>query len=104
MNIGKLDKRLAIIQIVHSPDGMGGRKSEEVQVATIWAEFLRPRFVTAEIQGTIVSEVTQGIRIRKNNIGIKKGWIVSWGDSKYDVLHVETIGQEIILTCKGVEK
>lgn len=103
-NIGKMDKRITIIKPMYSSDGMGGRKSDEIRVATVWAEFLRARITTTEIQGTVATEVTQGIRIRKSNIGIKKGWNVSCGDSNYDVLHVETIGQEIILTCKGVEK
>lgn len=103
-NIGKMDKRITIIKPMYSSDGMGGRKSDEIRVATVWAEFLRARIMPGNIQGAPAIQVTQQIRIRRTSTDIKRNMLVIYKYHKYNIIFVEEKKDEILLTCQEVEK
>lgn len=84
-------------------DDIHGYETSYTTVQTVWAEFLKPGFVSKTILGDAAAvEVTQGMRIRTTTIG--KGWRVSEGEHEYDVLHVDdTTPGEMILTTTEVQ-
>lgn len=103
MDIGKLNQFIEAWKPVSIADGQGGRTTEYVKDFEAWAELLRPRFSTANIQGGIATDVTQGIRIR-SGVRILQGWHIHMGGRIFKVIHPmdETIAGEIILTCREV--
>lgn len=84
-------------------DDIHGYDTSYTTVQTVWAEFLKPGFVSKEVLGDAAAvEVTQGMRIRATNIA--KGWRVSEGSREFDVLHVDdTTPGEMTLTTVEVQ-
>ncbi|MEG0798701.1 MAG: phage head closure protein [Acidaminococcaceae bacterium] len=104
MDIGKLDKRVAIYQPVATNDGQGGRSVMWQEFLQVWAEFKRPRFVSANVQGAPAALITQGIKIR-DVFGICTGWQVRYSGKKYEILHVDdSVPGELMLTTQEVQK
>lgn len=104
MNPGKLNKRVAIYKPSVVADGMGGRKQTMVKDSDAWAEFKRPRFASAVVEGTPATSITQGVLIRPVS-GIRRGWQVRYGGRIYDIIHVdESVKGEMMLTTQEVEK
>ena len=102
IDIGKMDHRIELMKPVQDEDkGFGGKRSW-ISYA-VWAEFLRPRFQVAA--GAVGSGdaimITQGIRIRRR--AVDKGWKVRYGNTEYQVLHVdESVPGETMLTTTEV--
>ena len=84
MNPGKLNKRVAIYKPSVIADGMGGRKQTMVK-DDVWAEFKRPRFASAVVEGAPATSITQGVLIRPVS-GIRRGWQVRHGGRIYDII------------------
>lgn len=104
MNPGVLDKRVEIYKPQAVPDNMGGRLTTMVKACDAWVEFKRPRFTSTVAEGTPVTEITQGIRIRAVD-GIRKGWQVRYKNRTYEILHVDdSVKGEITLTTQEAEK
>lgn len=86
MNIGKMDRRITLLKTVKNPDRQGGRSTTYEPVATVWAEFRKPKMVIGENAGAIVSEMTQEIVIRYRT-DVRRGWRVALGDRIFEVIH-----------------
>jgi len=101
MNIGKMDKRVKLLRPTLGEDtGFGATATwEEIEV---WAEFTRPRFNSGALVGSgDATVITQGIRIRRR--AVDKGWKVRYGNTEYQVLHVdESVPGETMLTTTEV--
>ena len=103
MNIGDLNMQIKLYQNQDADDGMGGRATELTEIATVWAQALRPRFHAAQEQGSSVTTITQGFKIRARQ-DIQKGWQVMHSGAMYHVLHVDNSNKaESVLTCTEVE-
>jgi len=104
MDIGKLSKRITLVQPVTTEDGRGGRSTTWQDFIQVWAEFKRPRFAAGNIQGTPAGLITQGMLIRSHT-EIKKGWRVKYNGQNYEVLHVDkSVPGEIMLTTQEIQK
>ena len=104
MDIGKLNKRITVLQPVSAEDGRGGRGIVWNEFMQVWAEFKRPRFVSANIQGTPAGLITQGMLIRPLS-AIKKGWRIRYNGQTYEVLHVDnSVPGEMMLTTQDIQK
>lgn len=104
MNPGKLNKRVAIYKPQTVADNMGGRSTTMVKDCDAWAEFKRPRFVSANVQGAPATVVTQGILIREV-VGICRGWQVRYKERIFEIIHVdESVPGELMLTTQEVQK
>ena len=103
MNIGKMDKRVTLLKPVRTPDGQGGRKKDFEPVATVWAEFRKPKLVTAEMTGAVISDMTQEISIRYRT-DVKRGWRALYGDRVFDIIHppYDYNRENTILVCREV--
>lgn len=104
MEAGKLDKKIEIHEYSAQNDGLGGRNRILKLKCTAWAEFLKPRFYSSNIQGAPSILVTQQIRIRHTSTDIKRNMLVIYKQSKYQIIFVEEKKDELILTCQEVEK
>lgn len=104
MDIGKLNKRITLLQPVSTEDGRGGRSITWNEFMQVWAEFKRPRFAAGNIQGTPAGLITQGILIRAHT-AIRKGWRLRYNGQTYEVLHVDnSVPGEMMLTTQEIQK
>lgn len=103
INIGKMRHRINLQKPDSTPDEINGFDTTYTTMQTVWAEFLKPGFVSKEILGDAAAvEVTQGMRIRAAPVA--KGWRVMEGDREFEVLHVDdTTPGEMILTTIEVQ-
>lgn len=105
MNIAKMTSRMTVMKPIRAQDGLGGYKTTYEAQSTLWAELLRPRFNSANIQGDAGAVViTQGIRIRRTN-AVNRGDKVSVAGRMYNVLHVDdSVTGETTLTTQEIRK
>ncbi len=104
---GVFDKRIQIYKPIAQEDGQGGYNTALSLVMKVWAEFKKPRFSSSIAEGTPVTVITQGIKIRQNSkiADIRRGWQVVYNNAEFIVLHVDySVRGELLLTCKEVEK
>ncbi|HBR33189.1 MAG TPA: head-tail adaptor protein [Firmicutes bacterium] len=103
MIIGRMDKRITLQKPSKTPDGQGGRKKDFEDVATVWAEFRRPKMATEVEAGAVISDMTQEISIRYRT-DVKRGWRVLYGDRSFDVIHppYDYNRENTILVCREV--
>lgn len=99
----RMRHRIALRKPESVIDDIHGYDTSYTTIATVWAEFLKPGFVSKAILGDSAAvEVTQGMRIRPATV--EKGWRVAEGDREFDVLHVDrTTPGEVILTTIEVQ-
>ena len=104
MKVSRLRHRVALLKPIRAPDEYGGARVEYEDVASVWADFLRPNFGHQNLQGDgDVLVISQGIRLRKTTV--ERGWRVQQGDRLFDVLDVdESVPGETILTTQEVER
>ena len=104
MKVSRLRHRVALLKPIRAPDEYGGTRVEYEEVASVWADFLRPNFGHQNMQGDgDALVITQGIRLRQ--INVKRGWRVQQGERIFDVLDVdESVPGEVILTTQEVER
>lgn len=104
MNIGKMDKRISLIEKVRTPDSAGGFLTAEITRATVWAEFVKPRVASLQETGTVISEMSREIKIRLRT-DVKKGWKIAWGLKTFDVQHTyDPDRASTVLVCREVVK
>ena len=103
MIIGKLNKRIKLYICTRGQDTGFGAECEWTEVAEVWAEILRPRFTTGNMNGSAdATLLTQGINIRKREV--EKGWRVEYNGDMYEILHVDNSQPDFLtLTCRSVE-
>lgn len=103
MIIGKLNKRIKIYNYTRGQDDGFGAACEWTLVAEVWAEILRPRFTTGNMNGSAdATLLTQGINIRRREV--EKGWRVEYNGDMYEILHIDYSQLDYLtLTCRSVE-
>jgi SPP1 family predicted phage head-tail adaptor len=104
MRVGKLDKRIDILEKKQEPDGAGGfKKPDWIKIGKVWAGFERPRFKEEVIQGSKAGLITQGIKIRRTKVN--RNWHIGYDDQEYEILHVDdSVVGETMLTTREVIK
>lgn len=104
MKVSRLRHRVALLKPIRAPDEYGGTRVEYEEVASVWADFLRPNFGHQNMQGDgDALVITQGIRFRPAHV--ERGWRVQQGERFFDVLDVdESNPGEVILTTQEVER
>lgn len=111
MKAGRLNKQITLQKPNLVPDGSGGQKpavgnNKWVDVATVWAEFENPDLKTAEIAGTIASELTRKINIRRMD-DVRQGWRFLHGTRKFNIMHAYDHAFDkgkTVLVCREVVK
>lgn len=103
MIIGKLNKRIKLYSYTRGQDNGFGAEREWALVAEVWAEILRPRFITGTMNGSAdATLLTQGITIRRRPV--EKGWRVDYNGDMYEILHIDySQPDSLTLTCRSVE-
>ena len=51
MKVSRLRHRVALLKPIRAPDEYGGTRVEYEEVASVWADFLRPNFGHQNMQG-----------------------------------------------------
>jgi len=104
MSVAKKDKKLVLQEPVRTSDGAGGYKTEYITRATVWAEAWKPKTVTAQATGTMLSELTRNHVIWRRS-DARKGWRALYGTHTYSVEHAYDYEKnETMLVCKEVVK
>lgn len=101
--IGNMRHRITLKRPESVVDEIHGYDTVYTPVQDVWAEFLKPGFVSRTILGDAAAvEVTQGIRIRATTIA--KGWRAAENGREFEVQHVDdTTPGEMILTTIEVQ-
>ena len=103
-NLAKVRNNKIILQRpADTPDEMGGRKPGWENVATLWAEFRKPRTNTTEVTGTDASELIREIVIPYRT-DVQRGWRIAFGTQLFVVEHPpHSFDREVtILVCREV--
>jgi SPP1 family predicted phage head-tail adaptor len=104
MIIGRMDRRIELQKQVSISDGAGGFKTTWVTQATVWAEFVKPRFDTKEVAGAISSVSLREVKIRFGT-DVAKGWRMLFREKIFPIDHTYDVGRiETIMVCKEVVK
>lgn len=100
---GVKNKKIVLKQPEYAPDGRGGQKLIGMpDVATVWAEFRKPRSSVVSQAGTVVGELIREIKIW-NRPDVRRGWQVKHGDKTYTIENTYNFDAEnIILVCREV--
>lgn len=104
MKIGNLDRLVTLLRPTATEDGMGGRNIDEwEEVATVWAEFHRPRTSQVAVEGGIASVQTMEVKIRMRE-DVAPGWRMRFENDLRDIEHVYAIDRrETFLVTRLVE-
>ena len=103
LKLGKLNKRVQIIERKQIPDGVGGSVDSWVKIKSVWAGFERPRIREDVIHGSKAGLITQGIRIRR--LDVSRNWRIEHGGVMYEIIHVDnSVSGETMITAKEVAK
>lgn len=101
IEISKMRHRINLQKPDSTADEINGYETTYTTMQTVWAEFLKPGFVSKTVLGDAAAvEITQGMRIRTT--AVEKGWHVMEGDRTFEVLHVDdtTPGEKILTTIE----
>lgn len=103
INVDKMNRRVTLLRPESPLDEINGCDTTYIETREVWAEFLKPGFVSRAIFGDAAAvEVTQGIRLRP--VEIAKGWRVKHGEHVFHVEHIDdTTPGELILTTSEVQ-
>ncbi|TWH49597.1 head-tail adaptor protein [Sporomusa sp. KB1] len=83
-------------------DGRGGRETEWITVATVWARFRKPRPTVKEEAGNLVGNILQEFEIWRRQ-DVERGWRVLWGEHIFSVENTYSFDTEnMILICREV--
>lgn len=101
INSSKLDRLITLQEPTQTSDGQGGYVTTYPTMATVWAEFMRPGMQQLEAIGTVVSELTQLVRIRYRS-DVCRGWRLGYGSRTYDILDKYEDGRNsaVVLICR----
>ena len=102
MSVAKKDKKLILQEPVKTPDGKGGYVTTWPNSITVWAEAWKPKTVTADATGTMLSELTRNHVIWRRS-DVRKGWRVLYKTHIYSVEHAYDYEKnETMVVCKEV--
>ena len=103
IQMDRMRHRITLLRPENSLDAINGHDTTYIPTREVWAEFLKPGFVSRAVFGDAAAvEVTQGIRLRP--VEIAKGWHVKEGTREYHVEHIDdTTPGELILTTSEVQ-
>jgi len=99
----RLRHRVTLLRPESPFDEINGCDTRYLPVREVWAELLKPGFVSRAVFGDAAAvEVTQGMRLRP--VEVAKGWRIREGAREFTVEHVDDTRQgEIILTTSEVQ-
>lgn len=109
MSVSKKNKRITLQEPNLIPNGQGGRKpptgtNKFIDVATVWAEFWKPKTVTIQATGAILGELTYNLIIWRRS-DVRKGWQVLYGTKVLTVEHAyDHEKNETMIVCREVVK
>ena len=103
IHIAKMRHRVTLLRPENPLDEINGCDTRYLPVREVWAELLKPGFVSRAVFGDAAAvEVTQGMRLRP--VEVAKGWRIREGAREFTVEHVDDTRQgEIILTTSEVQ-
>lgn len=103
MNVDKMNRRVMLLRPESPLDEINGCDTTYTPMREVWAEFLKPGFVSRALFGDAAAvEVTQGMRLRP--VEVAKGWRVKHGEHVFHVEHIDdTTPGELILTTSEVQ-
>ena len=103
MNVDKMNRRVMLLRPESPLDEINGCDTTYTPTREVWAEFLKPGFVSRALFGDAAAvEVTQGMRLRP--VEVAKGWRVKYGEHVFHVEHIDdTTPGELILTTSEVQ-
>ena len=103
MNVDKMNRRVMLLRPESPMDEINGCDTTYTPMREVWAEFLKPGFVSRALFGDAAAvEVTQGMRLRP--VEVAKGWRVKHGEHVFHVEHIDdTTPGELILTTSEVQ-
>ena len=103
MNVDKMNRRVMLLRPESPLDEINGCDTTYTPTREVWAEFLKPGFVSRALFGDAAAvEVTQGMRIRP--VEVAKGRRVKHGEHVFHVEHIDdTTPGELILTTSEVQ-
>ncbi|MGP1574566.1 head-tail adaptor protein [Selenomonas sp.] len=103
MNVDKMNRRVMLLRPESPLDEINGCDTTYTPTREVWAEFLKPGFVSRALFGDAAAvEVTQRMRLRP--VEVAKGWRIKHGEHVFHVEHIDdTTPGELILTTSEVQ-
>ena len=87
MKIGKMDKRITLMEPVPSEDGYGGFSTEYKEAGSLWAQVIQTNYAEQEAQGTPMNREQLRLKIRPRK-DIRRGW---WFKLSGEIYEIETV-------------
>lgn len=98
------NKRIVLQKNDQIPDSHNGFTDNWVDVATVWAEFRKPRTATVETAEAFSGELTYEVVIWKRG-DVERGWRVLWKNKVMEVENVYNYDDEtIVLVCRELAR
>jgi SPP1 family predicted phage head-tail adaptor len=88
MKIGKMDKRITLMEPFPTEDGYGGFSTEYKEVGSIWAQVLQTNYAEQEAQGTPMNREQLRLKIRPRK-DLKRGWRMRLSGELYEIETVD---------------
>lgn len=88
MKIGKMDKRITLMEPFSTEDGYGGFSTEYKEVGSIWAQVLQTNYAEQEAQGTPMNREQLRLKIRPRK-DLKRGWRMLLSGELYEIETVD---------------
>lgn len=102
MIIGRLNKKIAILEPINTPDGQGGYETEYALKYSVWGGINISRSSLVNIQGAVSSDLEYDITIRAINKNLA-GWRVEYNEKCYEILHsYEDNFHGTVLKCREI--
>ena len=102
MNIGKLNRRITLVEMGKTSDGGGGGNPFPIRQFDIWGDFRQTGNRSSEISGvfkkaydTPVVDETHYVYIRRNSAPqVSRGWQAIFEGITYQILDVDSLHPE----------
>ena len=88
MKIGKMDKRITLMEPFPTEDGYGGFSTEYKEVGSIWAQVIQTNYAEQEAQGTPMNREQLRLKIRSRK-DIRRGWRLRLFGEIYEIETVD---------------
>lgn len=84
MNIGTMDKRIALLKPLVEKDDYGGQSTVFIKADTVWAMLLFTNYSEQQAQGTPMNRSQLRFKIR-TRFDVDRGWRVKFDGKEYIV-------------------
>ena len=88
MKIGKMDKRITLLQPKPTEDGYGGFHTDYEETGQIWAQVIQTNYAEQEAQGTPMNREQLRLKIRPRK-DIQRGWRFRLAGEVYEIETVD---------------